>query len=277
MPNHETRTRTVLSTMGHIIRLSSAITGTRHWKKKSPLNKCTYITHSLLLSFSFLSFPPPSQVQQQLRASPCAASCHADPALSLGPLLPSALLLSPPPPRLQCSQPHTSIHILFSFSSLCIRGGEINPLYTCHFLQNFDLLCLQPLTSFPSLPPAWTVNTPVWYIFFLPWYKTRVGVCFKLSLISSSEKQRSQSRWAHPTRRAQTQHEEWRSSPGSTAESPPHYPAGQAGLWLQMHLHSFQLQQPDEFCITSAWPRGGTCPCISSCPKPTHHLLLSVW
>lgn len=188
MPNHETRTRTVLSTMGHIIRLSSAITGTRHWKKKSPLNKCTYITHSLLLSFSFLSFPPPSQVQQQLRASPCAASCHADPALSLGPLLPSALLLSLPPPRLQCSQPHTSIHILFSFSSLCIQGGEINPLYTCHFLQNFDLLCLQPLTSFPSLPPAWTVNTPVWYFFFLPWYKTRVGVCFKFSLISSISK-----------------------------------------------------------------------------------------
>lgn len=85
------------------------------------------------------------------------------------------------------SASHLHSHPVLFFISLH-SGGEINLLYTCHFLQNFDLLCLQPLTSFPSLPPAWTVNTPVWYIFFLPWYKTRVGVCFKFSLISSISK-----------------------------------------------------------------------------------------
>lgn len=237
-----------------------------------------HIYYSFLAPLLLLPFIPPTL--------PGAAAAQSLSLRSILPCWPSSVpgptasIRSAPVPTTTTfavqSASHLHSHPVLFLISLH-SGGEINPLYTCHFLQNFDLLCLQPLTSFPSLPPAWTVNTPVWYIFFLPWYKTRVGVCFKLSLISSSEKQRSQSRWAHPTRRAQTQHKEWRSSPGSTAESPPHYPAGQAGLWLQMHLHSFQLQQPDEFCITSAWPRGGTCPCIFSCPKPAHCLLLSVW
>lgn len=137
-------------------------------KKKSPLNKCTYITHSPFLSLSFLSFPPSSQVQQQLRASPCTAPAlrcilPCRPSSSSVPV-PAASICSAPVPTTTtfvCSQPHASIHTRFSFPSLCILGLEINLLYTCHFLQNFDLLCLQPLTSFPSLrlPPACTHNT----------------------------------------------------------------------------------------------------------------------
>lgn len=70
-------------------------------KKKSPLNKCTYITHSPFLSLSFLSFPPSSQVQQQLRASPCTAPAlccilPCNPSSSSVPV-PAA---STPPPRL---------------------------------------------------------------------------------------------------------------------------------------------------------------------------------
>lgn len=217
MPNYEIRICTVSSTVGHIIKLFSAITRNRYWKK-SPLNKCTYIPCPRSFSSPSSQFILPLQAQR-------AAQCHLShgqgarvgrvPRDNVPPIWSStgcgctrihcvccSFICSPPvPPIAMFSiQPASYLdsHPVLFLISLGIRGEKINPLYTCRFCRTFissasSLWCLFLLLH---LPPVGTVNTWVWYI-FLHWYQTRVWVFFKLSLISSITKH-----WARKSTRA---------------------------------------------------------------------------
>lgn len=112
-------------------------------KKKSPLNKCTYITHSPFLSLSFLSFPPSSQVQQQLRASPCTAPAlrcilPCNPSSSSVPV-PAASICSAPVPTtttfaVQSASRLHSHPVLFSIS-LHTGVGNQSALYMPLFAE----------------------------------------------------------------------------------------------------------------------------------------------
>lgn len=217
MPSYEIRICTVLSTVGHIIKLFSAITRNRYWKK-SPLNKCTYIPCPRSFSSPSSQFVLPLQAQR-------AAQCHLShgqgarvgrvPRDNVPPIwsttvvvvlafivfaaLSFALHLSPPIAMFSI-QPASYLdsHPVLFLISLGIRGEKINPLYTCRFCRTFissasSLWCLFLLLH---LPPVGTVNTWVWYI-FLHWYQTKVWVFFKLSLISSITKH-----WARKSTRA---------------------------------------------------------------------------
>lgn len=152
MPNHKTRTCTVLSTTGHIIRLSSAITGTRHWKKITPEQMHIYYSFPAPL----LPFIPPilpgAAAAQSLSLHMHPASCHAHPAHSLCPLLPFSL--SPPTPHFAVqSASHLHSHPVLFFISLHTGGENQSALYTPLFAELWSPL--PPASDvFPFPAPA---------------------------------------------------------------------------------------------------------------------------
>lgn len=218
MPNYDIRICTVLSTVGHIIKLFSAITRNRYWKKITPEQMHIYSWSSLLF-FSFLTvrsaFTSPESSAMPSLAWPRSSGWLCPQGHCPTHLIHDRLwlysrssclllfhLLSTCPPH--CNVFHT-VSLIPWFTSCSLfnlfghQGGKkINPLYTCCFCRTFissasSLWCLFLLLH---LPPVCTVNTWVWYI-FLHWYQTMVWVFFKLSWISSITKH-----WARKSTRA---------------------------------------------------------------------------
>ena len=169
MPNHETRTCTVLSTTGHIIRLSSAITGTRHWKKITPEQMHIY--------YSFL---PGAAAAQSLSLHMHPASCHAHPAHSLCPLLPFSL--SPPNATFCCAvsltppfTPSSLFHLFayWGWKSICFIHATF-----CRTLISSASSLSRPSLHCACLQPVLTIHE--FDIFFF-YTDTRQGFGFALN------------------------------------------------------------------------------------------------